>query len=113
MKVKVSHLLASLAAVFLLNFSVEAQDELPIRETLDPNHQETTLDEDKTLMYEHPGHTSTVKDSVPRIFPIQTIKPLKADNHKSIHKDEEDALSFNFLFYMFQKFKMSDWIDQE
>ena len=27
-------------------------------------------------------------------------------------KEEENALSFNFLFYMIQKFKMSDLIDQ-
>lgn len=117
MKVKVSILMAPLAALFLLTFSVKAQDELPILETQDPIHQELNLGEDKPLIYDHPSHSSVVKDSVqftPRILPGQSVKNTKSEAHKNGRKDkdEEDALSFNFLYYMFQKFKMSDWIDQ-
>ena len=119
MKVKVSILLAPAAVLFLFTFSVKAQDELPILETQDPIHQELNLGEDKPLIYDHPSHSSVVKDSVqfmpmPRIVPGQTVKNSKSETHKNGRKDkdEEDALSFNFLYYMFQKFKMSDWIDQ-
>ncbi|HWA32790.1 MAG TPA: hypothetical protein VG737_01605 [Cyclobacteriaceae bacterium] len=113
MKVKVSSILATFAAVFLITLSAQAQDELPILELQDPNHRELNLNEDKTLIYDHPGHTS-VRDSSQasqRVTPVLPSKP-KADAQKTKGKDEDDTLSFNFLYYMFQKFKMSDMIDQ-
>ena len=113
MKVKVSTILVTSAAVFLLTLSAQAQDELPILELQDPNHRELNLNEDKTLIYDHPGHTS-VRDSsqaVIRTTPVLPSKP-KADAQKNKGKEEDDTLSFNFLYYMFQKFKMSDMIDQ-
>ena len=114
MKVKVSHLLFATAATFLLALTVQAQDELPLREIQDPTHRELNLDEDKTLIYDRPSHLSIVRDSS-RATPIVPAKVLKQDTHKNSRKEkeEEDALSFNFLYYMFQKFKMSDLIDQQ
>ncbi len=114
MKVKVSHLLFAAAATFLLALTVQAQDELPLREIQDPTHRELNLDEDKTLIYDHPSHLSIVRDSS-RATPIVPAKVLKQDTHKNSRKEkeEEDALSFNFLYYMFQKFKMSDLIDPQ
>jgi hypothetical protein len=117
MKVKVSTVLASLAAIFLLTLSVKAQEEMPVLEPADPTRRESNLDEDKTLIYEHPSHSSATKDTTQvfiRVTPSQPAKALKTDNHKNgrREKEEEDALSFNVLYYMFQKFKMSDWIDQ-
>src|SRR5262245_15471689 len=114
MKVKVSTILAISAAVFLVTLSARAQDELPILELQDPNHRELNLNEDKTLIYDHPGHTS-VRDSVqttPRIMPITPAKPKQEAQKSKGKDDDEDTLSFNFLYYMFQKFKMSDMIDQ-
>ncbi len=114
MKVKVSTILATSAAVFLITLSAQAQEELPILELQDPNHRELNLNEDKILIYDHPGHTS-VRDSstqaTPRMTPVLPSKP-KAEVQKGKGKDEDDTLSFNFLYYMFQKFKMSDMIDQ-
>lgn len=117
MKVKFSNLLTSFAAVFLLSFSVQAQEESPVLEAPDPAHKEINLDEDKTLIYDHPSHTSAIKDSVqivPRMI-VQPAKIAKPDARKENRKEkgEEDALSFNFLYYMIQKFKLSDLIDQE
>jgi hypothetical protein len=114
MKVKVSTILATSAAVFLITVSVQAQDELPILELQDPNHRELNLNEDKTLIYDHPGHSSSVRDSsqiAPRMTPASPSKP-KAESQKNKGKDDDDTLSFNFLYYMFQKFKMSDMIEQ-
>src|SRR3954471_15480614 len=99
MKVKVSTILATSAAVFLITLSAQAQDELPILELQDPNHRELNLNEDKTLIYDHPGHTS-VRDSsqtTPRVTPALQPKP-KADAQKNKEKDDEDTLSFNFLY---------------
>jgi len=119
MKTKVSTLLASLTVVFFISISVKAQDAMPVLEPQDPIHRELNLDEDKTLIYDHPSHTSTtVRDSVVqapvRIVPTTpAARNQKSDNHKNSRSEkEEDALSFNFLYYMLQKFKMSDWIDQ-
>ncbi|CAN5161729.1 hypothetical protein BH09BAC3_BH09BAC3_17520 [soil metagenome] len=111
MNVKFSHLLASFIAVFLLGISAQAQDELPSVELQDPTHREYNLQDDKALIYDYPTHLP-VRDSlqVVRVLPTtQPAKPSKADVQK---KDEEDALSFNFIYYFIQKFKMSDLIDQ-
>ena len=116
MKVKVSNLLTSFAAVILIAFSVQAQEELPILETQDPEHRELNLDEDKTLIYDHPSHTSVARDTimlVPRTTSSQKVqKPEPGKNARKEGGDGDDALSFNFLYYMIQKFKMSDLIDQ-
>ena len=117
MKVRVSSLLVSMAAVFLIAFSAQAQEELPILETQDPPHRELNLDEDKVLIYDHSNHIWQAKDSVQvgvRIVASHPAKISKQDAHKGSLKEREgeDALSFNFLYYMFQKFKMSDLIDQ-
>ena len=118
MKVKVSHLLTSFAAVILIAFSTKAQEEIPVLETSDPEHRELNLDEDKTLIYDHPSHTSIARDTimlVPRTTSLQPAKSLKPEPGKNARKEGgegDDALSFNFLYYMIQKFKMSDLIDQ-
>lgn len=114
MKVKFSTILATSAAVFLITLSVQAQEALPILELQDPNHRELNLNEDKTLIYDHPGHTS-VRDSsqtTTRYVPVAPAAKPKVEGSKAKGKDDEDTLSFNFLYYMFQKFKMSDMIDQ-
>jgi hypothetical protein len=113
MKVKVSTILATSAAVILFTLSAQAQEELPILELQDPTHRELNLNEDKILIYDHPGHSSS-RDSVqmtPRVVPVVPAR-TKQDAQKNKGKDDEDTLSFNFLYYMFQKFKMSDMIDQ-
>ena len=113
MKVKVSHLLAAFITIFLA-IAAQAQEELPLLEVQD--HRELNLDEDKTLIYDHSNHATTVRDSIqstPRIVPATSMKTAKPDAHRSLkEKEEADALNFNFLYYMIQKFKMSDLIDQ-
>ena len=111
MNVKVSHLLASFIAVFLLVISAQAQDELPAVDPQDSSHREYNLEDDKALIYDHSVHMSA-RDSaqVVKVLPVtQSVKPSKPDANK---KDEDDALSFNFIYYIIQKFKMSDLIDQ-
>jgi hypothetical protein len=119
MKVKTSYLLPALVALTSFVLSVQAQDELPTLEALDPNiHRELNLGEDKTLIYDHPSHLSVVKDSSQSLRPMP-LSPAKiskaAEAQKSARRDreDEDVLSFNFLYYMLQKFKMSDLVDQE
>lgn len=87
-------------------------------ETQDPAHREFNLDEDKTLIYEQSAHPATNRDAdttVPSaLIHQQPAKATKPDQSKSKpkEKEEDDALSFNVIFYMIQKFKLSDLIDQ-
>ena len=108
MNVKVSHLLASFIAVFLLAISAQAQDELPAVDPQDPSHREYNLEDDKALIYDHSVHMPA-RDSAQVVRVLPMTKPAKPDAQK---KDEDDALSFNFIYYIIQKFKMSDLIDQ-
>lgn len=101
-------------ALFLC-LPVFAQEELPpgipaVGNLQDPN--QININEDKPLLYEP---TRTTRDSV-SVAPARTnstapAKP-KAPNGGKTSKAEEDALSFNFLYYIIQKFKFSDIIDQ-
>ena len=113
MKLKVSNLLATLAAIFILTLSAKAQEEMPVVENPDPTHREFNLNEDKILIYDR-SHSNTVRDSIQsiqRAVPIHTNKSARPDASKS-KEVEDDALSFNFLYYMLQKFKLADLIDQ-
>ena len=116
MKVKVPHLFLTLAAVFVLSFSVKAQEESPVLESPEPTTRENNFDEDKTLIYDHPSQTSVMKDSAqsaPRVVnPVAKVAKPEVHKENQKVKSEEDALSFNFLYYMIQKFKLTDLIDQ-
>lgn len=110
--------MASIAAVFLVTLNAWAQDELPILETQDPSHQELNLGEDKILLYDQSSHFGTVRDTAQSVSARQTtahpVKAAKPESHKANAKEREgeDVLSFNFLYYMIQKFKMSDLVDK-
>ena len=123
MKIKFSLLPASATIVFglLLSFSVLAQEEgMPLTELQDVNHQELNLnDEDKTLIYEVDSKSgkNIPAESHPNGAQV-VVKSKSSDSHKPSAtstpnaKEGDDALSFNFLFYIIQKYKFSDIIDQ-
>ena len=126
MKINFSHILASalIAFVSLLSFASFGQDEgQPLPTVLqDANHQELNLNsEDKTLIYEHSSSKSG-KNTSSETHQNSILIPTKAKNPEankpasipsnSNTKDGDDALSFNFLFYIIQKYKFADIIDQ-
>lgn len=99
----------------LLAYSVQAQENIPI----DPqekeikelnNHPELNLDDDKTLLLESEDQKPNA--SQPILKEAVTSKSAKSKSEKAhADKEEEDALSFNFLYYIIQKFKISDIVD--
>lgn len=100
--------------ITLLSYDSYAQDEgYPTYNFQEPNYQELNLHEDKALIYEQsenrPSRTiqSIQKDSL-------AIQASKNRNNKkaTAEKKEDDALSFNFLYYIIQKYKISDIVDQ-
>ena len=114
MKVKT---LIVLAALSLIAFSLKAQEGQSINEPPESTHREVIQDEGKILNDDHATQAVNIRDSiqaVPRVNPVQHNRAAKPDAQKSNRKEnqEEDALSFNFLYYMIQKFKLSDLIDQ-
>ncbi len=123
MKIKFSLLPAGATIVFglLLSYSVFAQEGgMPTNELQDVNHQELNInDEDKTLIYEVDSKSAKniSAESHPNRVQV-TVKSKSADTPKptarpsSTTKEGDDALSFNFLFYIIQKYKFSDITDQ-
>ena len=122
MKIKISYILNCLiiAGVSLLSVDSFAQDEgLPSYELQDANNQELNYnDEDKTLIFE--PDVKSAKQTPSESHQGTTIVPSKGKNLDSGKqassnantKEGEDALSFNFLYYIIQKYKGSDIVDQ-
>lgn len=98
--------------ITLLSQKAFAQDGLPPQYFQEPSNQELNLNEDKPLLYEQSESRNTrsvqhyQRDSV-----IASPGKPKAGK-KSADKKEDDALSFNFLYYIIQKYKISDIVDQ-
>ncbi len=99
---------------FFQPHTVLAQDEgYPMNHFQEPSYQELNLNEDKSLLFE-PAENR----------PMRTIQSLQRDSiainsgkaktakKPASDKKEEDALSFNFLYYIIQKYKISDIVDQ-
>jgi hypothetical protein len=117
---RLSHFLSILSAVILFSLTAYAQEEAPIIEGPDPAHQEMNFSEDKTLLYDQSTIQGTqpifqqpgVRDTVmvaPKSINRTTRPETPRDSQKP--KGEDDALSFNFLYYIIQKYKLSDLIE--
>lgn len=117
---RLSQLLSILPAVILLSFTAYAQEETPIIEGPDPAHRELNFSEDKTLLYDQPTiqhtqpvyHQPGVRDTV-TVAPKSINRTTRPETTREGQKprNEEDALSFNFLYYIIQKYKLSDLIE--
>lgn len=109
--------LAGLSMMFIVLAAtpVVAQEGSPINETpeLYP-YPDASLKEEKPLLSEPEGKvsTNTLRETV--ITPSPSKSKTKNSDSKptATGKAEEDALSFNFLYYIIQKFKISDIVDQ-
>jgi len=62
-----------------------------------------------------PKHSTTSsRDSSQAVFQRNVYKPapvVPKDERKSEHPDDDSILSFNFLYYLIQKYKMQDIVD--
>jgi hypothetical protein len=109
-------LLFLLAFVILGSFTTYAQEtdanDAADKEIIEElkSHQELNLNEDKTLISE-PELKSSPAHSAKEV-PVSTKTAKPKSDKANPEKEEEDALSFNFLFYIIQKFKISDIVDE-
>ena len=84
-------------------------------------HPELNLNEDKTLIYDgmesrtispNPSNSSSVsRDTQSSSSKISNTAKSKPGEVKQQDKEGADPLSFNFLYYLIQKFKISDMVD--
>ena len=116
MTINFSRLLALITIILTATAfnSVFAQEGSPNNEipALSPVFTDPTLREEKPLLYEPEGKSNNSKE--PSIGPAPAkVKSKSPELTKTPStKTEEDALSFNFLYYIIQKFKISDIVDQ-
>jgi len=123
MKVKILQLTTAFFLVggALLSVSAYGQHEgLSPGALQDPNHLEYSLTDEKPILPDRDSKTKgpTRDSSASHNRPVSTIttssKAKSPDHNKSVNgkEEDEDALSFNFLYYIIQKFKISDLIDE-
>lgn len=117
MKSKFFHFLG-FSVLFFFALSTNAQENSPGNESdeLLNAHPELNLREDKSLIYE-PSESKNLSGGKEQTLPASkvTAPPAKGKTNepaKAPAKTEDDALSFNFLYYIIQKFKISDIVEQ-
>lgn len=115
MKAKFSHFLGfTILLLVLVIFNSSAQEGIPNNEIPDIIFSQD-LQEEKPLLYE-PAN-SAEKNAQSREQVNSTSKSAKTktgegSKNPALKPEEEDALSFNFLYYIIQKFKISDIVEQ-
>lgn len=117
MKVNFSQLLATLTIILTVSAvsTVVAQEGSPFNDIpeLGPSYSDPMLREEKPLLYEPDGKSSSNREQpVINQAPLKTKGKSSEPTKSNYSKTEEDALSFNFLYYIIQKFKISDIVDQ-
>lgn len=111
-------------STLLISFSAQAQEGKPI---LDPENKESSRTDNDPLMGETPDSRSNRSLSMPaptgepsvvvRDAEAKALKPVAKPAEKSqkeeekAQKKEGDPLSFNFLYYLIEKFKLSDFVE--
>ena len=87
------------------------------------SHPELNLNDDKTLIMDADAKPPKIQAVVVKEQP-QTVAPAQANNTKKQEpqnkqqqtvsdKTDEELLQFNFLYFIIQKFKISDIVDDE
>lgn len=116
MAINFSRLLALITIILTATAfnSVFAQEGSPNNEIpeLSPIFTDPALREDKPLLYEPEGKSNNTKEQSISQAPTKAKSKSPEPTKTPITKTEEDALSFNFLYYIIQKFKISDIVDQ-
>ncbi|HNP93974.1 MAG TPA: hypothetical protein PKJ63_00050 [Cyclobacteriaceae bacterium] len=113
---KKTYFLAVLTAgcMTLLSYNSYAQEDgYPSYNFQEPSYQELNLLEDKALIYEqNENRPSRTIQSIQRDSIAMHASKNKSNKKAAAEKKEDDALSFNFLYYIIQKYKISDIVDQ-
>ena len=117
MRKKNLHLLSFLAFLFCAyGPQASAQDGLPNPELNGYLYQDTNPYDEKPLLLEGELKNKITRDSAQSIRPTRTpatgTKTASTESRKSAPRNGDDALNHNFLYYIIQKFKSSDLIEE-
>lgn len=116
MKAKISHFLGfTTILLVLVTFDVNAQEGIPNNEIPDIIYNQEQLQEEKPLLYEPANNADKNAQSREQLNSASKSTKSKSgegSKNPSMKPEEEDALSFNFLYYIIQKFKISDIVEQ-
>ncbi len=116
MRAKLIFSLSTLAAIGLLALPVAAQEDAQSNAEIQElnNHQELNLNDDKTLIMDaeakSPKTHQANRDSSPAQINVKKQEAPQKPSSSSVDKSD-DPLSFNFLYFIIQKFKISDIVD--
>jgi hypothetical protein len=120
MQVNLRFSLVLFLAASFITVSTNAQDEgqsNPEVQDLNQQHPELNLNDDKTLLVDVDAKASKTQPVNLEGGANATANnnKNKSDNAKpsANEKTEDDPLSFNFLYFIIQKFKISDIVDAE
>lgn len=107
MQLKLSVLLASLVVLCFAGTKAMAQEAPPPEPSVEElnYHPDLNLNQDKTLLME-----SDAKPSTKSQHENPAVKKSEATT-KPAEKNERDPLSFNFIYFIIEKFKISDIVD--
>ncbi len=116
MQVKLKFSVFTFLAFCLFTLTAHAQDEgqygAEVQELLSHQHPELNLNDDKTLIMDVDARASKSIPNAHEIIAPSNTKNKTDNQTKSFsEKTEQDPLSFNFLYLIIQKFKISDIID--
>jgi hypothetical protein len=115
MKSNFSHFLGfTIMLLTLVAFSSRAQEGIPNNEIPDI-YVNPELQEDKPLLFEPATGSERVSNSREQVISSPKSGKTRAGEGSKTQatKQEDDALSFNFLYYIIQKFKISDIVEQQ
>lgn len=115
MKPKYSHFLGfTIALLMLVIANANAQEGIPNNEIPDIIFNQE-LQEEKPLLYDPATSADKNAQSKELLNSSQKTaksKSVEGSKNPAVKPEEEDALSFNFLYYIIQKFKISDIVEQ-
>ena len=113
MKVKVKFYLVPFVLISWGGLAAYAQEEgQPSLEVQELNrHPELNLNDDKTLLMDAEVKQAKSLPSTHEGAPSSSAKSKTDTAKPATEKSEEDPMSFNFLYFIIQKFKISDIVD--
>lgn len=99
-----THLLVGVCTTLFAQ-ETTSQHEFPSENTASRTEEEAEIDTEAAT-----SKTTTTKAETELTKSLQKPKPV-VDNQKIAKKVEDDVVSFNFLYYVIQRFKSSDIIE--
>ena len=111
MKPRPIHIILLFAGVFVTCLGLQAQDRIPIEPIEERSNPPEVVQEESRPSIGHSQQVLIQSDTTYRATSIDS-QGQRSGERPTAKNSEEDVLSFHFLYYIIQKFKMSDIVDK-